>query len=307
MHGPPSAGQECRQVGNEVSLRAEETEKTLAGTEKLSAGDHAVQFYDHDEELAGRVAGYLAGSLRRGGVAIAIATPAHCHAVQDRLRQAGLDLAQADYRALDAAGTARALMAGGRLDQAAFDRVLGEPVRRAGAGGRPVRAYGEIVALLWDQGLVKEVVQLEEMWDELSRGQPWFSLSCGYPAAPVTRDGHLDAFAAVCRLHRQVTGLACSEAVRAFGYSRDAPAQARHFAVGVLDGWGAGHLSDDVALVVTELAANAIVHACSGFTVTLAARGGLLRISAAVDALASRWGVESHGDAGKAVWVELRR
>lgn len=120
-------------------------------------------------------------------------------------------------------------------------------------------------------------------------------------------------------------------AVRTFALSRDAPAAARHFAVGALCDWGAGDLADDAALVVTELAANAIVHAHSGFTVSLSARGDLVRISVrdasplpggsaaaalppaplhglgAVDALASRWGVEPLGNAGKTVWVELRR
>ena len=115
-------------------------------------------------------------------------------------------------------------------------------------------------------------------------------------------------------------------AVRTFAFSREAPAAARHFAVGALPGLGAADLADDAALVVTELAANAIVHAHSGFTVDLAARPGLLRISVrdaspapvaaalpaaplhglgAVDALASRWGVEPLGPAGKAVWGEL--
>ena len=81
---------------------------------------------------------------------------------------------------------------------------------------------------------------------------------------------------------------------------------------------------------MTELAANAIVHAHSAFTILLSARGDLVRISVrdarplrrragrgarpaplhglgAVDALASRWGVEPLGKAGKTVWVELRR
>ena len=38
------------------------------------------------------------------------------------------------------------------LDGAAFDRVIGTPIRQAAADGRPVRAYGELVALLWDTG-----------------------------------------------------------------------------------------------------------------------------------------------------------
>jgi hypothetical protein len=114
-------------------------------------------------------------------------------------------------------------------------------------------------------------------------------------------------------------------AVRMFAYHRDSPAAARHFTVGTVREWGAGNLADDAALVVTELAGNAIVHARSGFTVMLSAYGDRLRIAvrdasplaaplvpvplhglAAVDALACRWGVESLGEAGKTVWVELR-
>jgi anti-sigma regulatory factor (Ser/Thr protein kinase) len=114
---------------------------------------------------------------------------------------------------------------------------------------------------------------------------------------------------------------------RTFAFSREAPAAARHYAVATLDAWGAGDLAGDVALVVTELAANAIVHARSAFTVILSSRDDLLRISvrdagplddaglraaplhglAVVDVLASRWGVESLGDAGKTVWVDLIR
>jgi anti-sigma regulatory factor (Ser/Thr protein kinase) len=92
---------------------------------------------------------------------------------------------------------------------------------------------------------------------------------------------------------------------------------------------GAADLADDTALVVTELAANAVLHAQTGFTVDLAAGPDVLRISVrdagppgaagpglpaaplhglgAVDALASRWGVETLGHSGKSVWVELHR
>ncbi len=317
----------------------------MAGTENLNAGRHVVQFYGHDEELAESVAGYLLEALGRGGVAIVIATPEHRREFEHRLGKAlggGADLAAARdsgaYLALDAGETVRELMPAGRLDIAAFDRVIGSLIRQAGTGGRPVRAYGEMVALLWDDGLVNAAIQLEEMWGELGRTHS-FSLFCGYPASSVTGDGHLDTFAAVCRLHREVVGLSPAGAsgsgglgaVRTFAFAPDAPAVARHFTVGTLRDWGAGDVADDAALVVTELAANAIVHAHSAFTILLSAHGDLVRISVrdagplpgadacaalapaplhglgAVDALASRWGVESLGNAGKTVWVELRR
>ena len=311
----------------------------MVGTDYLNVGHHVVQFYGHDEELAERVVGYLLGALEGEGAAIVIATPAHRREFETRLTQAGVDLPAAResgaYLALDARETMRQFTAADRLDSAAFDRVIGGMIRQAGAGGRPVCAYGEMVALLWDDGLVNDAAQLETMWDELGRRHP-FSLFCGYRADSVTRSGYLDAFAEVCRLHQEVVGLSPAAAsgpgaVRTFGFSRDAPAAARHFTVGALRGWGAEDIADDAALVVTELAANAIVHAHSGFTVSLFARGDLLRISVrdasplprgqaaaalppaplhglgAVDALASRWGVESLENAGKTVWAELRR
>ncbi len=344
----------------------------MVGTEHLKVGHHAVQFYGHDEELAEQVVGYLLEALGNGGVAVVIATPEHRREFEARLRKAlggDADLAAARdsgaYLALDARETVRSLMPAGRLepapagrldsapagrldsapagrlDSAAFDRVIGGLIRQAGTGGRPVRAYGEMVALLWDDGLVNAAIQLEAMWNELGRAHS-FSLFCGYPAGSVTRDGHLDAFAAVCRLHQEVVGLSPAgvsgsggpadghSAVRTFAFARDAPAAARHFTVGTLRDWGAGDIADDAALAVTELATNAIVHAHSAFTILLSVRGDLVRISVrdarplpaapgatlapaplhglgAVDALASRWGVESLGNAGKTVWVELCR
>jgi hypothetical protein len=238
-----------------------------------------------------------------------------------------VDLAAArdnsSYLAWDAAQTLSELMAADKLDSAAFDRVIGTVIAAAGAAGRPVRAFGEMVALLWDDGLVSEAVRLETMWEELGGRHP-FSLFCGYRTDAVTRD--MDAFAEVCRLHGEIVG-GRSGTARPFGFSREAPAAARHFAVATLNAWGAGDLAGDVALVVTELAANAIVHARSAFIVILSVHDDVLRISvrdavpldgaglraaplhglAVVDALASRWGVESLGNAGKTVWVDLLR
>jgi MEDS: MEthanogen/methylotroph, DcmR Sensory domain len=304
------------------------------GTEHPGVG-HLVQFYSHDEELADQVAGYLLGALDNGGAAVLIATPAHRRALEARLTREHADLESASgsgaYQALDASETLRELTPAGRLDPASFDRVIGAVMVRAGQAGRPVRAYGEMVSLLWTAGLVNAAVEIEEMWNQLAQRHP-FSLLCSYPAASVTGDGQLDEFAALCRLHGSVAGpWPGPAAARGFARCLDAPAAARHFAVDAARRLGAGDLADDVALVVTELAANAIVHAHSGFTVELMAEPDVVRISVcdgsplpadpdrpalpatplhglyAVDALASRWGVEPIGHTGKSVWAELRR
>src|ERR1700685_558989 len=66
-------------------------------------------------------------------------------------------------------------------------------------------------------------------------------------------------------------------ALRTFAFTPNAPAAARHFAVATVGRWGAGDLSEDVALVVTELAANAVRHARSAFTVILSFRRHMMR------------------------------
>jgi hypothetical protein len=300
------------------------------GTQNLNGGRHVVQFYGHDRELAERAADFLQDGLEGGGAAIVIATPEHRREFEARMAEAGADLAAAraagTYLALDAAQMLRELMSAGGLDSAVFDRVVGTLVRRAGAAGRPVRAYGEMVALLWDGGLVNDAVQLEQMWEDLGRRHS-FSLFCAYRADSVA--GEVDAFAELCRLHGEIFGPGPGGpgAVRTFAFARDAPTLARRFAVATLRDWGAADLADDAALVVTELAANAILHAHTAFTVVLSARDDLLRISVrdaspldatelrpaplhglgAVDAMASRWGVESLGHAGKTIWVDLHR
>jgi MEDS: MEthanogen/methylotroph, DcmR Sensory domain len=311
--------------------------ETVVGTGNLNVGQHVVQFYGRDEDLAGRVADYLMGALKQGGVAIVIATPDHRRAFENRMAQAGVDLPEAAYIALDAGETVREFMAADEPDRADFDRVIGGLIASACRSGRPVRAYGEMVSVLWEEGLVNAAVQLEELWNDLARRHV-FSLFCGYPASAAREGRRLGAFAEVCRLHREIIGASPGAAVlhgmpgslRTFGYSAEAPADARHFAAGAVRRWGAGDMADDVALVVTELAANAIVHARSGFTLALSAQRDTLRISVrdtsplpedagsallpaplhglgAVDAMAVRWGVESLGSAGKEVWVELRR
>jgi hypothetical protein len=325
----------------------------LNGGRRLTGGRRAVRRNGHDAELAERVADYLLGALERGGAAIVIASPEHRDAFVAQLAEAGADLdaarARGAYVVLDARETLREFSAADRLDPDAFDRVVGGLTRRAGAGGRVVRAYSEMVATLWDDGLVNGAAQLEQMWDHLGR-ELAFSLFCGYRADSVTRPGRADALAEVCRVHEQLVGNATGQvaetspeavalraeagqagAVRAFPFSREAPATARHFVVSTLTGWGATDIAEDAALVVTELAANAIVHAHSAFTVILSARHDQVRVCVrdaralpagdpagalmpvplhglgAVDALASGWGVESLGSAGKTVWVELRR
>lgn len=94
---------------------------------------------------------------------------------------------------------------------------------------------------------------------------------------------------------------------------------------------GLSHLSDDLELVVSELATNAVQHAHTSFKVSLHAfeetlllevedgsRTGPVRVVAGVldsngrgiaivKLLSRAWGVDAHADGGKSVWAEFGR
>jgi len=306
------------------------------GAAEVGPRGHVAQFYHRDEELADQVAGYLAGAIRDEGVAVSIATPAHRSAVEARLAAAGVDvpgaLDRGDYLALDAGELLARLMAAGRPDAASFNRAACSLIEEPATTGRRVRVFGELVALLWDAGRVTAAIELEELWIGLGRWFP-FALWCGYPAGRSAGDGTAAGFTEVCRLHGEIVGpvppgaeAGVGELSRDFARSLDSIGPARRFVVAALEAGGNGAVADDAALVVTEFAVNAVVHARSPFTVTITPGEDRVRIGVrdstalsghtlpaaalhglgAVAAMAVRWGATPAGS-GKDVWAELPR
>ena len=309
----------------------------------FAAGDHAIQFYEHDSELSLVVGNYLADAVRVGGVAITIATDAHRRKFEAELRTAGIDPADAvdngTLISLDAAATLAKFSANGRIDGAAFRRVVGTVVRDAAQTGSPVRAYGEMVALLWDAGSVVAAIELEQLWNELG-GELQFSLLCGYHSTSGSNPEHAEALQQACHLHTAVlhpTPVApradspAVEVSRKFPAQLDAPRAARCFVANALRHWGHDQtLLEDAQLVVSELATNAVLHARSPFTVLAHSDSSRVRLSVqdrspvepilrsngheatsgrglhVVAALTHDWGVD-HTNEGKAVWAELQR
>jgi hypothetical protein len=150
-----------------------------------AAGDHLVQFYESDKFLAATAAQYLTAGLERGEPLIVIATPAHRAALCDALRSSGLDTERAVTGGrlvlLDAEETLARIMVGSMPDWELFRRTIGDVIDRCVAAmpAPRVRAYGEMVDLLWRSGNARAAVRLEEMWNELQTGRA-FSLLCAY-------------------------------------------------------------------------------------------------------------------------------
>jgi anti-sigma regulatory factor (Ser/Thr protein kinase) len=302
--------------------------------------DHGVAFYRGEAEVVAEVAAFVAGGLAAGGGAVVVATASHREAIDAALERHGHDAASARadgrYTALDAAETLAEFMSTGGPDAARFEAVIGDVIDGAAADGRPVRVFGEMVALLWDEGNVTGALELESLWNELATGRE-FSLLCAYPSAALGSASLHDANE-VCRLHSQVRSLAigatstthrdAANASEVFVATAASVREARLFVTGVLGSWGATEFVEDAALIVAELTANAVKHAASAFRVAVHRTGARVRIAvedsgaghpkpraagpndptgrglALVARLADEWGWDSL-PAGKSVWAEL--
>ena len=177
--------------------------------EHAAMDEHSVQFYEADDFLLAGVTRFVAAGISDGDGAIVIATQAHREDLETRLVNRGLDLNAArrrgSYVALDAAETLAKFMVGDRPDPARFEQSVGSVIERAIKGPplRRVRAFGEMVALLWADGKPEAAIKLETLWNDLGRRQT-FSLLCGYPMHAFADAVHDQGFAAVSALHRHV-------------------------------------------------------------------------------------------------------
>jgi MEDS: MEthanogen/methylotroph, DcmR Sensory domain len=145
---------------------------------------HLVEFFACDDKLVEHVADFVQEGFNSGCVCIAALTPEHRSGLDRELARRGLsaDKFVADYLyiVLDARETLDALRSDGHFDVAEFHRRMGQLISLAAAGGRHVRIVGELVALLAAQGEGEALIELEELWNDLSRDYP-FTLYCPYP------------------------------------------------------------------------------------------------------------------------------
>jgi hypothetical protein len=174
---------------------------------ELAPCDHLVQIYDDESRFMVTLERFVGDGLKAGEAAVVIATASHLTWLESRLREAGHDIeaarAAGTYVGLDAAATLSSFMVDGWPDAIRFAEVIGPVVDRARRGQRKVRAFGEMVALLWAQGHNDATLALEALWSDFCRNRE-LALLCAYPRIGATRD-LTDALAEVCALHSKVS------------------------------------------------------------------------------------------------------
>lgn len=180
-------------------------------SDHLHTCEHSVQFYGDDGFLLDELSRFIGDSLEKGEPAIIVATEAHREGLSRLLQARDIDLVQAivegRYIALDASETLSKFMRGPLPDETLFFETIGGVIASAKSASRSERPriaiFGEMVALLWEEGKPEAAVSLEQLWNELARTHT-FELRCGYPMSFFSQSGDSGAFEQICSTHSSV-------------------------------------------------------------------------------------------------------
>ena len=174
---------------------------------EMAPCEHVVQIYGDDSVFLDGLEGFVGNALRNGESAIVIASATHLHGLEKRMRDHGVDVerARAENRYIDrlAEDTLERFMVNGWPDEELFTQcVTGLLALGRGEDNRKVRAFGEMVAILWSRGKVAATLQLEMMWTRYCEAQK-FPLFCAYPREGFTKNA-AESIVDICRAHSKV-------------------------------------------------------------------------------------------------------
>ena len=171
---------------------------------------HGVQFYKDKDSLARTVAKFLGEGIRAGQPALVIGTVAHSAAICDRLEALGHNISvlkeTGELCVFDARKIMSAFMVDGMPDTLLFRSNLGDLLDRLCASRQPspIRAFGEMVDLLWRKGKTAAAIRLEILWNQLASDYD-FELLCGYAVGHFYKETARDSgYDGVRALHSHV-------------------------------------------------------------------------------------------------------
>lgn len=167
----------------------------------LAPREHLVQLYASDAALLDSLEDYVISGIENGEVVVLIITAAHLSALNEQLVANGFDLDGAQshqlYMAFDASEALQKFMVKDWPDEALFQHFVHRLIERA--DGRPIRAFGEMVALLLARGQGAAMLRLEQLWQRACEKHDLL-LFCAYPQSEFT-PGMGSTARAICAAH----------------------------------------------------------------------------------------------------------
>jgi hypothetical protein len=173
---------------------------------EIAPCDHLVQVYENEKIFLDTLEGFAGTGFLANDSVVIIATSTHLDALNARLRSHSFDLNALikgdQYIPIKAEDLLSILLVDGWIDEKIFNSFITDIVNRAKQRNGKVRAFGEMVAVLWEQGLCGATVQLENLWNQLHGKSP-FTLFCAYPKTGFMQSTN-DSIDIICKQHAKV-------------------------------------------------------------------------------------------------------
>lgn len=176
---------------------------------EMAPCEHLLQVYEEDEAFLESLREFVLAGLRSNESVVIIATPQHVTALERLLWTEDFNLiatarSRDQYITLDADETLAKFMRNDWPDERLFREEISGVLWRARSQGRRVRAFGEMVALLWARGLSGATVRLEHLWNYFCEKEK-LPLFCAYPKSGFTQDSGA-SMRDICAAHTKCIG-----------------------------------------------------------------------------------------------------
>ena len=173
---------------------------------EIAPCDHLVQIYESEKVFIKTLEGFVGDGFLRGEAVIVIGSDPHLAILEDRLIDQGFDLdilrAADQFITMKIEEATHAFMVNDWPDETLFFKFVSTLMERAMKNSSKVRVFGEIVADLWEKGMIGATVHLETLWHRL-QDQENFCLFCAYPKSGFTQDVN-ESIRQICNTHSKV-------------------------------------------------------------------------------------------------------
>jgi hypothetical protein len=172
---------------------------------EIAPCEHVVQIYEDDDAFLSLLTEFVSDGIQAGECVILIATDAHIVALEQRLKN-NFDVFELKLRdqliIRNAEETLNRFMVDNWPDANLFTHIISNLIAKGKNKYKSVRAFGEMVALLWAQGNSGATVQLEHLWNRFAQTES-FILYCAYPKSGFTQDAQ-SSLQHICGQHAKV-------------------------------------------------------------------------------------------------------
>jgi CheY-like chemotaxis protein len=173
---------------------------------------HALQFYPDDYAFVDGVGGFLDQALRRGDAVAVVSTGPIRAGLANRLQASGWSVGESGehgrYRAVSVDDIVASITRNGRLDAGRVAELVADLERFHVASAESpqcrMTVVGDVSARFFASGNPTAGMELERLWDDLTRRLPFLTLCC-FPMTYLSDETHVERLPQLCAHHNAIT------------------------------------------------------------------------------------------------------